>query len=321
MDGGIISNLDEHEFEHAVSTLLDISHEQKIRDLHIEPRTNSYTIRTKSGPHLSKIDQLTTDQAESLIHQLFTKSHLRRASIPQEGHFKHGDLLVQFSTLPVLTGTKVFLHLTDQKMASKDLASLGLSGDNLALVKRIPEYNSGLIIVLGEGRTTTMFSILSLFDAKKFNISTIENRLTYRLPHVNQFIAEGDFTHQAELALSAAIKQRSKVIYLSQITSPKLAELAVEATNNHQIIITSLPITDPFVAVDFLVNLGIPSFLLLHSLRLIISQQLISINDPNGSNDLTGLFEVLEITDHYRMLYNSGLPSPEIKRILNDLPS
>jgi Type II secretory pathway, ATPase PulE/Tfp pilus assembly pathway, ATPase PilB len=317
MTGGIISHLSENNITHVLNTLLNEARSRKIRDIHIEPGSATYKIRVRTSGQLKLIDQISTTKAEKLIEEIRLRSHLRKTNqrIPQESTFSYNSLLVQFTSLPIVDGEKIFLHITDQKMISKDLKTIGLSGDHLQTVQNIPNLDSGLVIVIGEGKTTTMFSILSLFDSKKLNISTVETRNTYRLSGVNQFISNKNIIRQTEAAFSATVKQHSDVILLSQIDSPRLAELAVDASLNNRLVITSLPITDPFQVADFLLGLDIKPFLLLHALKMVISQDLVSVSETKDRTSLKGVFEILEIDDHYKQLFQAGLNPHEIRHI------
>lgn len=312
MAGGIISSQKNASPNKLASLLISNAQRQGIHDLHIEPSGDLYIIRARSGQHLAQLDQVNASDARVIIDALRTKANLPALSsrAPQEGTIRSNNTLVNFSSLPVVNGEKIFLRITDLTKASKDLEKLGLSGDSLATVKEVANLTSGLVLVLGEGRTTTMFSIISLFDANKLNISTIENRQTYILPRINQFIAERDYVTQAAPAFRAADRQRSDVIMLSAIDTPQLAELAVNASMNNHLVISSLPVSDPFAASAFLVGLGIRPFAISHVLKLIISQSL-----TRSQTGVTGNFDVVKMNDHLANLISADLPPDELRQL------
>ncbi|MCL2444867.1 Flp pilus assembly complex ATPase component TadA [Candidatus Saccharibacteria bacterium] len=312
------NNLESNDAETLFQQLIDLVRTQNLRDIHLDPRDGHYLIRTKSSTaRLATHAEISKVQATDLIDLLFIKSHLHPSSrpIPQDARLSHANFLIQLTTLPTILGPKIFLHFTDQTKLTRDLSKLGFTPDQLPIAESITKLPSGLILVLGAGKTTTMFSLLSLFDASKLSISTVETRHTYRLPGVNQFIDTTGQISRQEQAFAAAMRQHSDVILLSQIDSTRLAELSLDAASNRRIIITSLPITDPYSAADFLTHLGTTPFLTLHNLRLVISQQLVPTTDSTSS--FTGRFDLLEINDHYRQLFLAGLTPTEIRHTLN----
>lgn len=311
MMGDEINKLATTSAKAAVNALIDECFSKKIRDIHIEPETNKHIIRVRVGKNLKNFATISNESATKIASYLKEASSLIQlgSRMPQNGNFKRKSLTVEFSSIPVIGGEKLFLHLTDQRTVTKDFEKLGFSKSDADKVRNLSELNSGLVLVLGEGKTTTMFSILSLFDSQRLNISTIESRHTYRLPHINQFIIEDDFLNQSTQAVTAAIKQRSNVIMLSQIDQHKTAELCIDAALNNRVVITSLPTSDPFTAIEFLLGLGVKPFLVAHAIKMIVCQELVQ------KDGLTGKFSVLEVNDKLQELIKLGISASEIKKL------
>lgn len=280
MQGGKIK-LNKSSADVFIKSILNYCLDNKVRDIHFEPAEKHYVIRIRLGKFLSILDKIPIALAENAIVELKDLANIGSpASSPQEGYFKYKNLNIQLSTLPVLGGEKLFLHLTDQTILSSNLTKLGLWGQNLQVVQStVKSTTSGIILVLGEGKNTTMFNLLSLLNTEKLNLCTIENRPSYTFKNVNQFIAEKDYTTLAPKALKALVKQRANVILLSQIDTPKLAEAVFDTASEGKLIISSLPVSDSFSAAEFLSNLGIPPFLIAHTVKLIISQDLVPAVD------------------------------------------
>jgi type II secretory ATPase GspE/PulE/Tfp pilus assembly ATPase PilB-like protein len=257
--------------------LLDVFAKNNLFDIHIEPAGSGYCIRTRINGKLQLVEKVNQKVAENLINQLKSRGGLSQASpgTPLKASFVHDHLLIQFFSLPTLGGEKVYLRLINQNSISKDLSKLGLYGDELKALEGVNKLGSGLVIVLGEGKTTTMFSLLSRFDPSKLNLSTVERHASYKLPNVNQFVAHNDYHSLAHDALNAAINQRSDVVLVEDIGTPELAKLAVDSATRGKLIITSLPIDDSFKVPQFLASLGVKPFLIASSLRLIVRQRIV----------------------------------------------
>ena len=278
MQGGKISKLLKTSISADVlSKFLDILAKDNLYDIHIEPSGSTYKIRTRLNGRLRLLDKVSRKTAEDLISQLKAKGGVLHTSIniPQEAVFTHGSLTVRLFSLPTLDGEKTYLRVINQKATNKDLSKLGLYGESLKQLEAISKMGPGLIIVLGEGKTTTMFSLLSQFDASTLSLSTIERHASYKLSGVNQFIAGDNYYDLAYDAFVAAINQRSDVILVDDIGTPDLAKLAVDSVHRGKLVIASLPVNDSFAAAHFLASLGIKPFLVASSLKIIVRQRII----------------------------------------------
>jgi len=69
-----------------------------------------------------------------------------------------------------------------------ELGHLGILPYNMVKIKKHLKDTSGMILAVGptgSGKSTTLFSLLSQFDAEENNISTLEDPVEYRINGVN----------------------------------------------------------------------------------------------------------------------------------------
>ena len=258
--------------------LADAFYSAGIFDLHIDPQEKDYRLRARQGKQLVSLGSYSQSSVSPFVDFLRTKAGLKphQTIMPEEGSFTVGDLLIKVFSLPTVNGEKLSLKVTKRNGPLSDLSELGFWGENLKILRDVPKLKSGLILVLGDGSPSTMLSLLAQFDAHTTLISTIENSHAIRLPLVNQFVAEKNYQDLAEKALKVALKQNSDVVMISRVDTPRLAELAVEASLDGKLVIAGLPLTDSFMVPEYLLHLGVQPFLLSSQLRLVINNSLIA---------------------------------------------
>ena len=80
------------------------------------------------------------------------------------------------------------LRLLKKDMAVKSIFDLGYPNDENLLRNAFDKRNSITIIAAptGEGKTTTLYSVIDYLDKPEINITTIEDPVEYKIPGVNQ---------------------------------------------------------------------------------------------------------------------------------------
>ncbi len=296
--------------------LLELAAEKHISDIHIEPISgDEYQIRVRRGRNLKIAKKLSFARGAALIHSLKEKAALRdnAGRAPLDGGFQHRQITAQMVITPMLLGEKVFLHIMNQRMVTGSLSKLGLSGRELNIMKTVTQLDKGLVLLLGDGKNTTAFNLLAGFDATTLNVSTVEFAGSYRLPGVNQLVAGRGIA--TEKLLDAVLRQKSHVVMITQLDTPETAQKAVDAAL-HRLVITSVPVDDPFVAIAFLEGLGVPPFLLASALRIISSQGLIVAD--KDTKQLTGQFEIIQNNDVLSHLIACGLSAHDLKAMYQE---
>jgi len=133
--------------------------------------------------------------------------------VPQDGRTKiqveGRELDIRISTVPTVHGEKVVMRLWTRK---------GCSWINTTWVRptRVDNISSnihaanGMILVTGptgSGKTTTLYSALSILNEPDTNIMTIEDPVEYILPGINQVQAKSDIGLTFASGLRAFLRQ------------------------------------------------------------------------------------------------------------------
>ena len=100
--------------------------------------------------------------------------------LPQDGRIQvnvDGHLVdLRFSSMPGIQGEKIVLRILDKNKALLDLNNLGLDPGALETFKAILKRPYGLILTCGptgSGKTTTLYSGISMLNSPEKNLITI----------------------------------------------------------------------------------------------------------------------------------------------------
>jgi type IV pilus assembly protein PilB len=164
-------------------------------DIHIEPGKEKLRVRFRLDGILHPSIFLPLRVLPAIVARVKILSNLKidEVRIPQDGRFstKVEERNVDFrvSTLPTSLGEKVVIRILDPTQRKVTFESLGLTGRNFEIVKESFKETYGMILATGPtgcGKSTTLYTILSVFNKEEVNIITLEDPVEYFIEGVNQ---------------------------------------------------------------------------------------------------------------------------------------
>ncbi len=173
---------------------------------------------------------------------------------------------------------KLALRLLHKKNSLTSLDKLGLSGDHLHILRRAITRKQGLILITGptgEGKTTTLYAALSEINTPNINIQTVEDPIEREIEGINQTAVDlpRDITFQS--IMRSIVRQDPNVILLGEIRDQESAELAIESALTGHLVLSTLHANSAIKAIQRLMQLKVPHYLLADSLILIQAQRLV----------------------------------------------
>jgi type IV pilus assembly protein PilB len=127
----------------------------------------------------------------------------------------------------------------------------------------------------GSGKSTTLFSVLSMLNTPNVNISTVEDPVEYRIPGVNQTqvnpIAGMTFSN----GLRALLRQDPNIIMVGEIRDGETAELGVQAALTGHLVFSTLHTNNAATCLPRLLDMKIEPFLIASTVRVVIGQRLV----------------------------------------------
>ncbi|MDD5397321.1 MAG: GspE/PulE family protein, partial [Candidatus Moranbacteria bacterium] len=201
---------------------------------------------------------------------------------PQDGRFKIRERgrAVDFrvSTLPVIDGEKVVLRLLDTGNKVIDLDSMGLMGKGKEILLRNIKEPFGIILMTGptgSGKSTTLYACLDILNKEERNIITLEDPVEYSISGINQSQINPEIGYTFASGLRSILRQDPNVIMVGEIRDSETAELTIHAALTGHLVISTLHTNSSIGAIPRLIDMGIESFLLASSVRVVGAQRLV----------------------------------------------
>jgi type II secretory ATPase GspE/PulE/Tfp pilus assembly ATPase PilB-like protein len=204
----------------------------------------------------------------------------RRA--PQDGRFKvevSGQIYaLRVSTLPIVDGEKVVMRILNESAKAATLEELGYWGIALKTINKAIVQPHGMILVTGptgSGKSTSLFSVLSMLNKPMVNISTVEDPVEYRIPGTNQTQVNVQAGMTFVNGLRALLRQDPNIIMVGEIRDSETANLGVQAALTGHLVFSTLHTNNAATCLPRLLDMGIEPFLIASTVRAIVGQRLV----------------------------------------------
>lgn len=263
-----------------------ISHaiDGKASDIHIEPLDEEYRVRFRVDGILHVSLVIPKEIGPAIISRIKIMANLKidEKRKPQDGRFrididgKKVDFRV--STLPVINGEKVVMRILDKEQGLTSIESLGLLGTALENMETAIHETYGMILFTGptgSGKSTSLYALLKILNSEERNIITLEDPIEYDIEGLNQSQINPEIGYTFASGLRTILRQDPNVIMVGEIRDSETAELAVHAALTGHLMFSTLHTNTATGAVPRLIDMGIESFLLSSSLRMVVAQRLV----------------------------------------------
>ena len=271
-------------------------------DIHIEPEPGKFRVRLRIDGILYELMSSKPEMHPAVVSRLKVMANLDIAErrIPQDGRIQvqvEGRKVdLRFSSMPGIHGEKVVLRILDKSRAMLDLNLLGFDQKVLKHFKSLLKRPYGLILTCGptgSGKTTTLYSAITLLNAPEKNLITIEDPVEYQLDRINQ----NQVMHAIGLTfakfLKHALRQDPDIIMVGEIRDRETAEIAIQASLTGHLVLSTLHTNDSPSAITRLLEMGIEPYLISSSLLASLAQRLVRTNCPECKKDYYPPKEVL----------------------------
>ncbi len=274
-------NIDELENANNVTELIDniikSAMEKRASDIHIEPQADSVRIRFRIDGELYVIANIEKDKQQQIIGRLKAISNMHQEKQnSQDGRITmYYNYNIRVSSQKNIYGEKFVLRMLKKTDDIKSIFELGYPYDENELNKAINKKNSIAIIAAptGEGKTTTLYSILDYLKSDDINITTIEDPIEIRIPGLNQI--EIDSNIRFADSLRTILRQDPDVILLGEIRDRETAEIAIQAGQTGHYVLSTIHTIDAIEVITRLRKLGLADYDIASTVGTAISQRLV----------------------------------------------
>ncbi|MDD3919287.1 MAG: GspE/PulE family protein [Candidatus Pacebacteria bacterium] len=266
-----------------VSAILRHGVEGKASDIHIEPMMSEVKIRFRVDGLLADSLKIPLATHAAIVARVKILSRLRidETRIPQDGRFStrinNKEIDFRVSTFPTKLGEKVVIRILDPNEGLRSYKEIGLSENNLAILKEQIHRPYGMILSTGptgSGKTTTLYAILKELNQSDVNIVTLEDPIEYFMEGVNQSQVRPEIGYTFAKGLRSVVRQDPDIIMVGEIRDEESADLATQAALTGHIVLSTIHTNNAVGVVSRLVDMKIRPFLIPSSLNISIGQRL-----------------------------------------------
>ena len=206
--------------------------------------------------------------------------------MPQDGRMNFDTLMtgvpkqidVRVSTMPWLRWENIVMRYLDGTKTILTLEQIWFRSDHLVDIKQSLDKTTGMIIVTwptGSGKTTTLYTMLSMLNDTSRKIITLEDPVEYEVSGIQQSQVNIKKWYTFEKWLAAILRQDPDVILVWEIRSVETAEIAINAALTWHLVLTTLHTNSALESVSRLLNMGVKPHMLAPAVNCIIGQRLV----------------------------------------------
>ncbi|MEA2114146.1 MAG: type II secretion system ATPase GspE [Thermodesulfobacteriota bacterium] len=267
-----------------VNLMLSQAVRDNASDIHIEPYKDRVKIRKRVDGILYDMFSPPKHVQAKLVSRvkIMAKMDIAERRLPQDGRIeiriadKNVDLRV--SSLPTAFGERVVMRLLDKSSVLLSLESLGMLKSDLDRFQQLIKAPFGIILVTGptgSGKTTTLYSALSILNQPGVNIITVEDPIEYQINGISQMQVNSKIGLTFSSGLRTIVRQDPDIILVGEIRDLETAEVAIQSALTGHLVFSTLHTNDSAGAITRLINMGVEPFLVSSSVNAILAQRLV----------------------------------------------
>ncbi len=267
-----------------VNLMLSQAVRDNASDIHIEPYQDMVKIRKRVDGILYDMYTPPKHVQSKLVSRvkIMAKLDIAEKRLPQDGRIEiriaDRNVDIRVSTLPTSFGERVVMRLLDKSNVLLSLTDLGMSERDLNTFLQLIKAPHGIILVTGptgSGKTTTLYSALSILNKPDINIITVEDPVEYQIKGISQVQVNPKIDLTFANGLRTIVRQDPDIILVGEIRDLETAEIAIQAALTGHLVFSTLHTNDSASAVTRLIDMGVESFLVSSSVNAILAQRLV----------------------------------------------
>ena len=266
-----------------VAVILRYATEMKASDIHIEPLDTQIKIRFRVDGVLHTSLILDKGVHQSIVSRIKILSRMKidETRVPQDGRFhariNNRKIDFRVSTLPTAFGEKVVKRILDPMSGINSLDDLGLFGRNKHVIEEAIQSPFGMILAsgpTGSGKTTTLYTILSILNQEGVNIISLEDPVEYFIEGVNQSQVRPEIDYTFASGLRSILRQDPDIIMVGEIRDSETASLATHAALTGHLLLSTLHTNNAIGIIPRLTDMDIQKYLIPTTLLVGVAQRL-----------------------------------------------
>lgn len=252
-------------------------------DIHIEPTATESRVRYRIDGILHNSLILPKYIHASIISRIKVLANLKldETRKPQDGRIRLNiegrNVDFRVSTLPLYDGEKVVMRILATQDKIPSLMDLGFNSLHAKIIEEGIKKPHGMMLITGptgSGKTSTLYTVLSMLNSEGINIITLEDPVEYYVNGINQSQINPEVGYTFASGLRSILRQDPNIIMLGEIRDQESTELVVHASLTGHMVLSTLHTNDSMGAVPRLIDMGAQPFLLASTMNMVLSQRL-----------------------------------------------
>ena len=246
-----------------VNSIIKNGMEKRASDIHIEPEENSIRVRYRIDGELVTAATIEKDKQAQLIGRLKAISNMH-----QEKQESQDGRILLYSDYNIRVSSQKNVYV-------QQIFELGFPNDPELVKKCFNKKNSIVLIAAptGEGKTTTLYSIIDFLNKPEINVTTIEDPVEIRIPGLNQIEVDARATFSD--SLRTVLRQDPDIILVGEIRDRETAEIAMQAGQTGHYVLSTIHTIDSIEVITRLRKIGVSDYDIASTLATSLSQRLV----------------------------------------------
>ncbi len=280
-----------------VDTIIKKAMDKRASDIHFEPMEDELRIRYRIDGELFTAANIDKEKQSQIIGRLKAISNMHQEKQEsQDGRILlYPDYNIRVSSQRNVYGEKFVLRLLKKNADVKRIFELGFPNDEELVQKSFNKRNSITVIAAptGEGKTTTLYSVIDHLNRPDINVTTIEDPVEIRIPGLNQI--EIDSKTSFSDSLRTVLRQDPDIILVGEIRDTETAEIAMQAGQTGHYVLSTIHTIDSVEVITRLRKMGVSNYDISSTLATSVSQRLVRKVCPHCAKQRDFTKEEIEI--------------------------
>ena len=260
-----------------IDSVIKTAMDKRASDIHIEPMQENMRVRYRIDGVLIDAANIGKEKQAQIVGRLKAISNMHQEKQEsQDGRIiMYPDYNIRVSSQKNIYGEKFVLRLLKKNADVKSIFDLGFPQDEKLVKDAFNKKNSITVIAAptGEGKTTTLYSIIDYLNRPEINITTIEDPVEIRINGLNQIEVDPKVTF-AE-SLRTVLRQDPDIILVGEIRDQETAEIAMQAGQTGHYVLSTIHTIDAIEVITRLRKMGVSNYDISSTLATSVSQRLV----------------------------------------------
>ena len=289
-----------------IDSVIKTAMEKRASDIHIEPMQEGLRIRYRIDGVLVNAANIGKEKQSQIIGRLKAISNMHQEKQEsQDGRIiMYPEYNIRVSSQKNIYGEKFVLRLLKKNENVRSIFDLGFPQDEQLVKNAFNKKNSITVVAAptGEGKTTTLYSIIDYLNRPEINITTIEDPVEIRINGLNQIEVDPKITFVD--SLRTVLRQDPDIILVGEIRDMETAEIAMQAGQTGHYVLSTIHTIDAIEVITRLRKMGVSNYDISSTLATSVSQRLVRRVCPHCAKEREFTLEEKEIIQNIGAKYN-----------------